>query len=573
MPYVIGVSSGLWGIARQKGASESLTHLGIYRKAMQSITKGVNFIQIDLDSISEFQEENLREKMRRVREMGIEYGFHGESAATVGGRADILLDSAIEEDYILTQNKLEQLINKVGDIDGKYIVYHASETPSFLMLGKTLQSTRLVDYFGNPLYEFIEKSKDELKEWILNKKEIVESGKFGITLNEYINIVKNDLKSGAFFRERVPQKVREEFNKLYEETLKKSGKKELNEKEIEEIINKISNTIKNECKKELLDNLINFLKRNDLSYGTERIALYVIAKSMELNNDALWKNIVNAGIKYYASLENKSAEEWLKERGIKKVSLDDPNFERFYKLWIPAVSAKYIWGHFEKDGGKLKKLLSKYKIIFAFESTMGEEEQTRLVNPLQIYYLAKELGNNFSIALDIEHILASNINPKVALSLLPEDGGKYIKVVHTGYPAPLQPAHLRISLGSEEQIYLYEIYHMLRKKGMGKEDICYIIFERGEETEFQETIEALRTIVNYLEKDIEPEEAKRDPKFFGIEIESFKNINRQFAIIREHALDPLAGLIVATEETHGTLGRLAIEKGKRPEEWLKERLK
>jgi len=374
------------------------------------------------------------------------------------------------------------------------------------------------------------------------------------------------------------EEIDNEFSKRYRKALEEKGKKdpnamELTEEERGKIVNEMKNFIENETKKTFIEAIYSFSRRSELHYGTERLPYYIIAKYMEITKDPLWKNIVDASIKYFSKLEGKTTDEWLKSRKIKNISMDDDNFVKEYKIWVPAVAAKYIWGHFNRDNGKLKNLAKKYNIIIAFETAMGEEERMRLANPLHLYYLVKELGENFSIALDLEHILGANINPEIALDLLPEDAGKFIRLIHTGHPSPLQPAHLRIGLGSEEQIYLYKIYYKLRKKGMGVENDCYIIFERGEETEFQESIQALRLIKEFLEKDVEPEIASRDPKFFGFDIGEFKSLERQRAIIREHAFDPLAGLIVAREETHGELGRLALEKGKRPEEWLKERYK
>lgn len=590
MSYILGASSGLWGIARQKGAYESLSTLGIYRKAMQAITKGINFIQIDIDNISEFSEIDLKEKMEKVKKMGISYGFHAESAAG-GGRSEyVLLDSSIEEDYLLTHKRLEQTIEKVGEIGGTYIVYHASESPGYLEMGRDLKSTRVVDFFGRPLHEFIESLpkdiKDKLLDWAVRRVEIMErvwrgryrvSNNFEEAVEKMSQNIEDSLRRGEIYN--VPSEIVEKFRKRAEEILeekrKKDPKAELDENDRNKIVNELKPFIKSKTeeiiKKEFIEDILDFSKRSDLSYGVERVPYLIIAKYMEITNDKLFKNIVKASISYYSKIENKSDGEFLSSKGIKNTSMDDENFIKEYKLWIPAVSAKYIWGHFNKDNGKLKNLVKKRNIIIAIETAMGEEEKLRLANPLHIYYLVKELGENFSIALDLEHILSANINPEIAIDLLPEDAGKYIRVIHSGHPSPLSPAHLRIALGSEEQMYLYKIYYKLRKKKMGVENDTYIIFERGEETEFQESIQSLRIIKEFLEKDVETEKAFKDPKFFGVRAEEFKAIERQEQIIKEHALDPLQGLIVVSEETHSQLGKLALEKGKRPEEWLRER--
>ncbi|MCS7123683.1 MAG: hypothetical protein RMJ17_03905 [Candidatus Aenigmarchaeota archaeon] len=589
MSYIIGVSSGFWGIARQRGSQESLSTLGFYRKAMQAITKGVNFVQIDIDNISEFQEIDLIKKMEDVKKMGIEYGFHAETAAWSGRAEHFLLDSSIEEDYILTHKRIEYVIDKSGMIGAKFIVYHASETPGYLEMGRDLRSTRVVDFFGRPLHEFLENLHSDIKEklldWCVRRKEVMEriwrgrfrTSDFNEAVEETIKTIENLLTRGDV--RNVPEKIVTEFRKRGEEILNEKRKKDpnaiLTDEDIRKIIDGMKPLIKTESEKmvkeEFIEDLLNFSKRSDLSYGTERIPYLVVAKYMELTNDSLFKNIVKASVSYYSKLENKTEEEFLSSKNIKKLSLDDDNFLREYKLWVPAVSAKYIWGHFNKDNGKLKNLVKKNNLFIALETAMGEEEKLRLANPLHIYYLVKELGENFSIALDLEHILGANINPEIVIDLLPEDAGKFIRVIHSGHPSSLQPAHLRIALGSEEQMYLYKIYYRLRKKGMGKENDCYLIFERGEESEFQESIQSLRIIKEFLEKDIEPEKVFKDPKFFGIDVGEFKAVERQIRIIKEHALDPIHGLIVVSEETHGQLGKLALEKGKRPEEWLRER--
>ena len=52
MAYVIGVSSGVFGLAPE---AERVQYVGPAKKAQYCITKGVQFVQVDLESISEFQ--------------------------------------------------------------------------------------------------------------------------------------------------------------------------------------------------------------------------------------------------------------------------------------------------------------------------------------------------------------------------------------------------------------------------------------------------------------------------------------------------------------------------------------
>ena len=48
---------------------------------------------------------------------------------------------------------------------------------------------------------------------------------------------------------------------------------------------------------------------------------------------------------------------------------------------------------------------------------------------------------------------------------------------------------------------------------------------------------------------------------------------RQMNTIREHALDPLKGMLMVPEEEYSFLSSEAIKKGKRPEEFKREEFK
>jgi len=114
---------------------------------------------------------------------------------------------------------------------------------------------------------------------------------------------------------------------------------------------------------------------------------------------------------------------------------------------------------------------------------------------------------------------------------------------------------------------------MLKQKGMGMAgDDVYIIFERGGgDDPYKQTFLALRNMVDYLKRDVPPENLPAE--FYGISTQQILSTERQLTNIKDHALDPLKGLMVVPEEEHGVLGKAALEKGKRPEEWAKEKYK
>jgi hypothetical protein len=557
MTYVIGVSSGIFAAIPE---AERIQYASLAKKAEYCITKGVQFVQIDLESVAEFKSPDLPKEMERIKKLGIEFGIHSETRAFGVEVAE--LDSAIELDYTFGHNRLAEVLEQSGKIGAKYVLIHSSESEPFLFLGRTMQPTVLVDIWGRPLEDFIREEK--MMDWIWDAQWL------------WIDLI-GDL----------PTKV---IDRAVEER-----KRELAQIE-RELTPEQEKTMREEYVNHYKDYFLRHIKSRALHYGPERHAYYIVAKWMEINKDPLWENIVNATIEFFAKMENKTVEQYKQEKGIKELSVDDENFRKYSYLWVPAVSAKYIWGHLNQDkcpgGPRFPDLKTKMKVKTAegkeyimpliLETPMahrGIEEWLRLPNPIQMYYLAKEVNEKAGfecllLAMDFEHMISIRLEPDKVIEALPPDGGKYVRVIHAGYPAPLAPAHIPIPLGSEQQQYLYKMYYMLRKKGFGvdpKTDF-YLIFERGGGPDpIQQSVLALREIVKFLEKDVPPD--KLPPEFFGISPEGFLSPQRQRAIIFEHRLEPLKGMIVVPEEEYTFLGKTAIEKGKRPDEWKKEELR
>jgi len=551
MVYVVGVSSGLFGVTT---AEERPQLAGLFKKAQSSITKGVQFVQLDLDSISEFEEPRLKKRMEEevIKKLGVGYGIHSETKAAGVEAAE--LDAAIDTDYKRGHERLKDILIKSGEIGSKYVLIHSSESEPFPFLERTLQPAVLVDFFGNPLREFLEKNENKwlVDEWLIHPDRAF----------MWIEII------GYSFQERIRRRLED-----YAESYRLSRKEEPPSKDLK--------TIEEMEKKDLIRYFLDFIVSRHLHYGPERYAYYFIAKWMENEKDPLWINIVNSTIEFFSKRDNKAVEQYKQEKGILNLSIDDENFRKLYYLWVPAVSAKYIWGHLNQDKiqkerkfDDLKKIIKKYDMPLVLETPMagrGMEEWLRLANPIQIYYLCKEVGFDYlQLAFDLEHMLSIRLDPELVINILPEDAGKFVKVIHAGWPATLAPAHLPIHLGSEQQVYLYKIYYLLRKKGFGLDPKIdhFIVFERGGPETFQESIISLRKIIECLEKNILPE--RLPAEFFGVATGEIASPERQLTTIREHAFDPLKGLITAPEEEHGFLGRAAVEKGK-VEEWKKEK--
>lgn len=569
MAYIVGVSSGLVGAA---AAEDRAQILGIPKKVFYSITQGVNFTQVDLESITEFKDPEIstdksREEWKeKIKRMGISFGFHGESYAMSGREIPVHLDSAIEDDYIRSHERLILSLEESGKLGAKYFLLHSTESTPFILLGKELQPTKLVDIYGRPLTEFLEK-EENLVDWAIVQPFITEvfmHGHLHVTFEDNKNATRDQLIEAQKGRRR------EEFynrNSRYpteeEIALSEEENKEL-EKRAEEI-----------TKRSLKEALFNFIATRGLSYGAEKIAYYVTAKWMEDNKDEMWTNIINSSIQYYAAEEGKDVEKWKAERKISKLSMDDPELLGDFRLWVPSVAAKYIFGHLNPIDSRFKdpkKILDENKLYFVLETPTGYtggENLGRFVRPTDFYYLIQAIDSDYiRIAVDFEHMLGNNINPEIDIKLLPDGGGAKVLVVHTNYPTPIHVAHIPIAIGSEQQMYIYKRLLELRKKGFTceKED-SYIIYERGG-APIQQSILSLKLIVQFLKDEVPPE--KLPLEFFGMDTGQIASEERQLATIREHAFDPLKGMITVPEEEHGLLGRAAADRYKQ-EEWRKEK--
>jgi hypothetical protein len=604
MVYVVGVSSGAFGVAEARERPELA---GLFKKAQTCITKGVRFVQLDLESVAEFYEPELEKKLKEniTEKLGVSYGIHSETKAFGVEAAE--LDSAIKMEYERAHKRIIEILKWSRKIKAKYVLIHSSESEPFRLLEKTLQSCDLVDPEGNPFRDFLNKNRwllfwlisggkeDKIKKMIdivmnvwkekgltgkIEKQDIEEA--FKKNNIEPQNFFWLELLHGRTFEEYLADRI---MNRVQSEEIS-VGRKYADTPEIRERVDMgIQRTLEITFT-DILDYVISIVQSRDLHYGPEKWAYYFVAKWMEDSKDPLWGKIVNASIKFYAKREGKSVEEWFTDKKIdpKKLSIEDDNFRMYYELWVPAVSARYIFGHFfptKSEYEDPKKYLDEKEMIFALESPMGGrgiEEWMRLSNPYLYYFLVEEVNRKagkdiFAIALDFEHMLSSRIDPKIVAELIPEGGGRYIRIIHAGWPSTLAPAHLPIKVGSDAQRYLYELYYKYRQKGFGKDPKieCFILFERGPPETLLDSVVALKLIVEFLEKDVPPE--KLPLEFYGIAPKEIFAEERQLATIKEHAYEPLRDLLVLPEEIHGLFGRAAIEKGVPPEKWKKEELR
>ena len=509
MGYIVGVSSGMFMTATQEEKAQFLT---VPRKIFRGGLEGVNFTQLDIESITEFVEPYLKEETKKIRDLGIRFGVHGESYAMGGAEKPIgMMDSAIETEYFHCHERLIQHIKGCGMIKAEYVNIHPSETTSFIRLGMHLQPAKLVDFWGRSLKDFL-KENTKVLDWL------VESIKKGFIKITHIS---------TYFYNIRDRKIRE---------LKKE-EKDITDEEYARIVNE---TYK--------ESLLEVVESQELEYGSEKIAYYAIAKWMQDVNDPLWKSIVGKNIE--------------EEKLIEKIN-----------DWVPAVAAKYIWGHFNPINTKKykdpKPLLQKYNLYFVFESTMGSsgvEGMNRIFKPSHFIKMCQTIRSKWvCVCFDFEHVLSQNVDPKKDIEDIPFGAANLLKVCHLGFPTTHPTAHMPIPLGSKQQLWLYERLWELRKKGFKD---GYLIFERGSAPRDKSLI-ALKIIKQYLEKDVPPMELPLS--FYGMEPEG-PDLKREEVMMREHFMAPLKGLLAVPEEEYTFLSKTAVGKGK-TEEWKKEKYK
>ena len=267
--------------------------------------------------------------------------------------------------------------------------------------------------------------------------------------------------------------------------------------------------------------------------------------------------------------------------------LSTANLTEEEKKKLREFSRKSLFEKLKIINDELKKVGRKFYFVFENpEARTPLEGINRIAHLDDLYYLAKsaneyakmflkdESFDYFRACIDTDHLISQGFDPEREIISLPEDAGKYFMVFHIGSPTG-EHSHEPLELGSDEQFLIYRYCYMLRKKGFGKDENAYLIFERGGgRTPFEflrTTILSLRKIAEYLMKDVDPD--KLDEGFIGWS-ETSPDFIRQREIIRLHALEPLKETLIVPPEEHTYLGRFATEERRvRPDTWKKEELK
>jgi sugar phosphate isomerase/epimerase len=567
-PYKVGISTGFWYIGKDPallGLATKISGLGA--------TAGVQFLQIDLESIAEFKEPEVMENVKKMMtKLKIPYvGLHGEIGEVIA------VDSAEKKVWDQTHDRLCQAVYYAAKMGFIYVNIHSSVNP-ILSLSRAGEAQRFQGYFypvvgpdGRSLKYFIDKDEDFLQNVVTPH------------LSEHM------LRRSETWRKeagRVMKDMDEEMEKMIEDQTrqkidseqayrKEHGYPPLSDVEKERIMREVASIVRPQFDDSaferrmrkrapkiwtgLKDTEIEAYQLEDGEFG----AFFIVAHHMKKHNDYLWNTIA----------EGKDP--------------DDLYFENEQKF-CAAVSAKYLEGHLNAKshwanrilgGMSIKEWCEKNKLQLLFENpeaNRGNEGANRLFHPQHIYHAIKNVNSPYvNICIDVEHMTSHALDPDKEIPALPGDVGKYVYLWHLGQAVPYGgTAHIPINRGSNAQEQIYRWMYDIRKKGWKS---GFILFERGGGRSgsgrqnyevFEDSVLALRQIADYLEKDIPPRELP--PEFYGISAANKGVWARQVVIMKEHAWDPIEGLLSVPEEKHTFLGKSAVDKGK-AQEWEKRK--
>ncbi len=318
----------------------------------------------------------------------------------------------------------------------------------------------------------------------------------------------------------------------------------------------------------------------------------IMANYLFLEKDPMW---VAMAAEYKDLMKkykiNYNDPDWFDNTWLEAQKYNDREFKEFF---YSVVAAKFLQGHMEAAfkwiedefiGKELKKLPDKSpedkrfkeeciktarSIIVGIENPEAREPHYAgshlLWRPKQLYAAVKTSRKESKLSrlmliVDHEHLATQGVDALLesrADILTKPDFGELTISIHANHPNPMHP-HDILEFGD---VVLYELILNLVKTGFGKKRTSFLIYERGGgDDPFQKSIDVLRLIAKYVEKETPLKELPAE--FFALEGSLVMGgVKRQMQIIEDHKMDPLKDLFEVPEEEWGILSSAAKNKGK-----------
>lgn len=613
MPYNIAVTSGLWSIARGRDLA------GIKAKISQVLTQGVNSIQVDLDSVSELTEPGIEDTIRRfVDDLGVKWVMHAEIIE------ETALETAMQTTWRHSQRRLHMYLDTMYEkfvkkglkkLLPEYVNFHISIMMSMGYFGERYRIAGMPMVTLDGEYDWFTKflnidENAELIDWFRKEMVMIVIGReapVAATPTELKDRSRHKIAYKNF--QNMESENPSEFGRRVQE-FQRNNNRQVNPNDIEDLKKIVGEPNKEDVDNDLVNLWLEYsrMRYNKGAITDEEVAYAIIAKYLELKRndpkEPLWKLFF--GNKTIDELETELDKNGRKMWEKPLINIDT-NEVYLHPDVIAMVACRYILGHFDSDPGNFyldesyktnpdrdkdpffkKKAIDKLKemgpnLVLVFENpeaAPGSEGLRRIFHAKHMYNFVKAAQdvlktNQIRLLIDFNHWLNQGIDPEREIDQVSKevpDFGKYIFATHIYNPVGVHE-HMPFEIPSDEQFRMYRWLYKLRQVGFKD---GFLTFERGGGQNMLEiaksVIPAMRQIKEQLDKDTPPD--KLPMEFFGISPEGILSPQRQLVIIREHARDPLRGLILSPEEEHTALGKEALAKpGMTPEKWKKEELR
>ncbi len=591
MPFKLGVTSGLYYIARGEELATAVRKLGY------GLTRGTSVVEIALDVPHEITDTEGTELRHIAKKQELEVLVHGS----------LTMPFEVPErgEWRDAHDHMQKSIRSAVFAGAKYVNFHACLNIWLELMtyaGRKLTMT-FCDHEGRFISDILAENQ-KLREWFVQERGM-----------EYAN----DILTPKEIQEAVARAnvdrgelwVREEEEKRIDNLLKKYGVTisdlklgRVDEKKAQEIDNEMKRIREDVHKQSSVEhaslrdvyirNKVNEkLAKNDKWDSEELRAVvgvidgyHIMGHYMFYNKDPIWVDMANLYKKELASYNlDYQDPRWLDKAWYEAQKRNDRMFKEFF---YGAIGAKYLEGHVKKIFEWMnndfigKEIKGKQELIdiaknlkITFETPDARDPTHAglfvLWQQRQIYVAIKNIRKNLKtdkvwMLVDFEHMATQGVDPikdmEDILKKIP-DFGTIAIAVHANAPNPGH-AHLPLELGD---VRVYKLLYYLYKTGFGKDKLCYVIYERGGgDDPFKQSVETLRHVITYIQKNVDPDHLP--PEFFGVKGAVAGSIIRQGQIVRDHAWEPLKDLLEMPEEEWGLLSSSAVKKGK-AKEWEK----
>lgn len=584
MPLRIGVSTGLYMVARAEELATAVKKVGY------ALTRGTGMIELASDVPHEVSMTQGREIRYIAKKQGLTLGFHGSLT--------VPMELPERSDWRDADVHLKNSVRSAVYAGAKYANFHSCINYWLELLtfaGRKLTSA-FVDHEGRFISEMLKESKP-LRDWFVAEKW---DNYFRQVFSE--EELSNISNTSSYYRRKVEDEIRVfennyramqrafEAGQVTEEEVRKAYEAlQLKERQAPQLTTQAQEA-------DIKSQLARKLERGDQwrveelrpEFGT--IDGYMImAHYMFLQNDPIWKAMLEQYPNISKNYKLSNGDSTLLEKAWREAErVNDRDFKEFF---YGAVGAKYMEGHLKRllewmkkelpkelkgkddvETKELEKIAKEMRITIESPDARDPSHAGLFIlwHPKAIYAAVKTIRKTLNtdrvmMLIDFEHIATQGVDVHNVLKDVTErckDFGSLTYACHSNRPNPLH-AHYPVEVGDVE---LYELQYMLKMTGMGEGYEAYLIFERGGgEDPFKHAVEALKLMLDCLEKKIPPD--KLPLEFYGVQGKTAGSFTRQLQIIQEHKDEVVKDLLEMPDEDWTALSQAVIKKGKRPEVW------